>query len=122
CARRKISRAAAKRRAIFPVKRKARSGLRVVSGHRAYEINHAATNLGVLDTHERLVELDPFRARQEVHHVVRLFRLGHTRNGLAVRTGSILKEERYRDRKDAGDMLQAAGADAVGALLVFLDL
>src|SRR5580692_801158 len=33
-----------------------------------------------------------------------------------------LEEERNRHLKDLGNVLQAAGADAIGALLVFLDL
>ena len=36
--------------------------------------------------------------------------------------GRALKKERYRDLQDMGNLLQPAGADAVGALFVFLDL
>src|SRR5690606_21462343 len=99
-----------------------RSGFRVFAGHALHEINDPAPKLRILDLHERPVELQTFRARQEIHDVAGLPRLVHA--GLPVRrtSGGVLEEERHRDLQDAGNMLQTAGADAVRALLVLLDL
>src|SRR5262245_12128004 len=63
--------------------------------------------------HERLSEREPVGRGEEVRHMSR-------RRCLSVRRP--VEEERYRDLQDMRDVLQAARADAVPSLLVFLHL
>jgi hypothetical protein len=84
----------------------------------------AAAQFWVPDTHERLHQRQAIRRGEEICHVGGrgsisrpLGRLPHTRRG-----GRALEEERDRHLQDLGNVLQSAGADAVGPLFVFLDL
>jgi hypothetical protein len=61
-----------------------------------------------------------FRARQEVGHESGRPRFLEALFGRCA--GRILEEERDRDLQHGRDVLQPAGTDSIGALLVFLDL
>src|SRR5262245_60157056 len=100
----------------------AASPFRFLTRQCADEVDDAATQLGVLDVDERLVELDSLRARKEINHVMSRLPFGEPTRISRRRAARILEEERYGHGQDARDMLQAARANAIGALLVFLDL
>ena len=96
----------------------------VVVGEAAHQVDDGAPRLGVGDAHEGLVELQAVAAAQELDDGV-LGRLlgkpvGHGRLRLA--GGSLLVEELYRHAQHLREIEQPAGADAVDALLVLLDL
>ncbi len=90
-------------------------------GQAFHKIEHALAHLGVLDLHEGQAELQPFAAGDEFHHRRRAFRFAHA--GLGAKLGGhALIEEVHRHIEDARHFEQAAGADAVDALFVFLNL
>src|SRR5581483_1766029 len=100
-----------------------RSGLGVLTRQRADEIDDLPPHLGVLHPQESAVELQALGAGEEVNHVACRFRLAHTGTRLFRRAARcVLKEERYRDLEDARNVLQAARANPVRALFVFLNL
>jgi hypothetical protein len=84
--------------------------------------NNRATQFRVFDEHEGLHQRKAIRRGEKIGHV------GDGDSGLpsrwpeARRSRATLEEERNRHLKDLGNVLQAAGADAIGALLVFLNL
>jgi hypothetical protein len=84
--------------------------------------NNRATQFRVFDEHESLHRRQAVRRGEKIGHV------GGGDSGLpsrepeARRGRPSLEEERNRHLKDLGNMPQAAGADAIGALLVFPDL
>ena len=88
---------------------------------RGDEIEDALAHLGVADLGEGAIELQPLAGRQEVDDIGAGRRLRqHRLAGLGRR--SALEEEGGRHFQHPRQLLQPAGADAVGALLVFLDL
>lgn len=97
------------------------SGLILLTRDRADEVDDPTTDLRIPDPEERLVELDAFRARQEIDNemgwlpLLQPGRLGGTAR-------RVLEEERDRDRQDPGDVLKATRTDPVGTFFVFLDL
>ena len=77
--------------------------------------------LRVLDPHESLGERESVRRGEKVGHIGR--RRNHFRRlGCTRYARRAFEEERHRDLQDVGDVLQPARADAVRAILVFLDL
>src|ERR1700738_3502187 len=86
-----------------------------------HELDDASLEHRVLDPHEGLGERESVRRGEKVGHIGRgrgrFRRLGCTRYARRA-----FEEERHRDLQDVGDLLQSARADAVRALLVFLDL
>src|SRR5690606_861861 len=92
----------------------------VVVGQGAHQFDDPAPHLGVADAGEGAVEQEALRARQEVDAIGRLAVLGEALLRRPPRRA--LEEVGDGNLEDRGDGLEAAGADAVGALLVFLDL
>jgi hypothetical protein len=84
--------------------------------------NNRATQFRVFDEHEGLHQRQAIRRGEKIGHVGGGDSRLASRVPKARRGRPTLEEERNRHLKDLGDMLQAAGADAVGALLVFLNL
>jgi len=84
----------------------------------------SATQLWVFETHERLHQRQAIRRGEEISHVDGRGGFSRPLSRLtdAERGGRTLEEEWNRHLKDLGDVLQAAGADAVGSLLILLDL
>jgi hypothetical protein len=81
-----------------------------------------APNLRVFDSSVCLYQCHPIRRREKSTHVTR-YRIAtfcqFREMKLARRP---LKEKRHRYTKDVRQLMKTAGANAVGALLVFLDL
>src|ERR1700730_14598747 len=94
---------------------------RLARGDLFDQIDDAATELGIGDARECARQRQTFRGREEIGDVGRRASFAETfgRSG-AGRTS--LEQEGDRDLEDLGDLLDAAGADPVGAFLVFLDL
>ena len=86
-----------------------------------HELDDTLLELRVLDPHEGLGERESVRRGEKVGHLGRqwshFLRLGCSRY-----TRRAFEEERHRDLQDVRDVLQPARANAVRALLVFLDL
>src|SRR5947209_8446479 len=84
-------------------------------------VDDAAAKLGVGEARERARQRQSFRGGEEIGDVSRrvLFEVS-IRGGPGA--GRALEQERYRDLQDVADLLQPAGADAVGTLFVFLHL
>jgi hypothetical protein len=84
--------------------------------------NDRAPNLRMFDSSERPHQCDPIRRREKINDVTRHRRpaFGEFREmNLARRS---LKEKRHRYMKDVRQLVKAAGANAVSALLILLDL
>src|SRR5271169_2563571 len=95
----------------------------LVVGDLLDQVDDAPSQLGIVDTRERLGERQPVRGREKIGDIGGRGRLTYvvvTRSRLNVRRA--LEEERDRHLKDVGNVLQPAGADPIGAFLVFLDL
>src|SRR5664280_693330 len=84
------------------------------------QFDDAAAQLAVLDLHERLGQRETVGGGEEVRHIGRRGRFAHA--GMFGQMRAAFEEKRNRHLQDVGNMLQPAGADAVGALLVFLHL
>ena len=86
--------------------------------------NDGATQFCIFDTHKRLHQIQAICRGEEVAHVGGRgsFSRLPSRWPNARRGRRALKEKRNRHPKDLGDVLQSAGADAVGTVLVFLNL
>ena len=93
----------------------------VLVGDLLDEIDNAAAQLFVLDACERLDQRKPIRSGDEFGDIVRRRSFTHAA-AAAVKMRRALEEKRCRHLQDIGDLLQPAGADAVGALLVLLHL
>jgi hypothetical protein len=85
------------------------------------QVDDGAAEFAVGDAREGADQRQSFGSREEIGDVSRRGRLA---DAFRVHRGAgdAFEQERHRDLKDFGNLLQAAGADAVGALLVFLDL
>jgi hypothetical protein len=84
--------------------------------------NDGAPNLGVFDSRVRPYQRDPIGRREKSTYITRYRRptfRAFRQMKLARRP---LKEKRHRYPKDVRQLMKTAGADAVGALLVLLDL
>jgi hypothetical protein len=84
--------------------------------------NDGAPNLRVFDSRVCPYQRDPIGRREKSTHVIRYRRptfWAFWEMKLARRS---LEEKRHRHAKDVRHLMKAAGADAVGALLVFLHL
>src|SRR5215470_10047948 len=105
--------------AVIP---RCRNSILALPGDLLDKIDDTATQLGVLNTHECFGQGKSIRGGKKVRYV-------GGRGGL---TGSIgpaaryrrgaLEEECHRYLENVRNLLQAAGTDAVGSLLVFLNL
>src|ERR1043165_8135438 len=89
--------------------------------HLLDQLDDAAAQLRVGDAHESLDEREPVVGREEVRDVGRRRRFVEAGRAPRRRRRT-LEEERDRHLQDERDLLQAARADAIGALLVFLNL
>src|ERR1700736_5281403 len=85
------------------------------------QIDNATSELGLLDLHEGLGEGKPVRGGEKVRYVGRGGGLAHA-VALRVDARRALEEECHRDLENMGNLLQSAGSDPVGSLLVFLHL
>ena len=81
--------------------------------------NNSAAQFRVWDVHERLYQSQAVRRGEEIIHVRIGVRNLHRRSRLARRS---VEEKWNRHLKDLRDLLQPAGANAVGSLLIFLNL
>jgi hypothetical protein len=96
------------------------AGSHVLRGDLLDKPNNRAAQFRVFDEHEGLHQRQAIRRGEKIGHV------GSGDSGLpsggpeARRVRPTLEEERNRHPKDLGNMLQSAGADAIGALLVLL--
>ena len=84
------------------------------------QIDDAPAQFAALDFHERLGQRQAIGSGEKVRHIGRRRRFPHA--GMARHIRRAFEEERHRYLQDIGDLLQPAGADTVGALLVFLNL
>src|SRR5579862_8353202 len=95
----------------------------LVVGDLLDQVDDAPSQLGIADARKCLGERQSVRGGEKIGDIGRRRRLTHVvvaRSRLSMRRA--LEEERDRHLKDIRNMLQPAGADAVGAFLVFLDL
>ena len=85
------------------------------------EMNDVTAELGLIDPHERCGERKSVRSGEEVAHVARRRRrtLPDWRSRWRRRA---LEEERHRNLQDMRDVLEAARADSICTLFVFLHL
>jgi hypothetical protein len=81
--------------------------------------DYSAPHFRVRDAHERLYQSQAIRRGEEIIHVQ--VRVGNLCNPSRLTRHSV-EEERNRHSKDLGYVLQPAGANAVGSLLIFLNL
>src|SRR5580692_9247932 len=87
------------------------------------EVDNPPSQLGVADAHEGFGERQAIRGGEKIRNVSRRGRLAQSvRPRRAGNAWRAFEEERHRHLQDQRDLLQAAGADAVRSLLVFLDL
>src|SRR3974390_3465277 len=100
--------------------RDARSAL-ASGGDLLHEIDDAAPKLWFVDARESLRERKPFRRGEEIRNISGRGRVLR-RTARPRQVGRPLEEELDRNLQDLRNLLQAAGTDAVGALLIFLDL
>ena len=89
--------------------------------HLLDQLHDAPAQLRARDPHERLDERQPVIGGEKIGDVAGGWRFLQSRR-VAGRRWSALEEERHRHLEDEGDLLQPARTDAIGALLVFLDL
>lgn len=93
-----------------------------LSSERLDQLDDLAPDLAIGNLHEGTIELQPFGRGQEIDDVVGAGCFGQAPRGGRVLTRSVFEEEGDRDIENGGDILETAGANAVGALFVFLDL
>ena len=86
-------------------------------GKTLHQVEHALAHLGVLDLHECQRELQTLAAGYEFEHWRRHFRIAESG-----RIAHAFIKEIHRHIEDARHFVKAAGADAIDAFLVFLDL
>ncbi len=86
------------------------------------QIDHAAANGRVLDPHEGPGKLQALAGGDELCDVARLAIVGEAGGRRSVRHRRAVEEEGHVDAQDARQLLEPAGADPVGSLLVLLDL
>src|SRR6185312_2419585 len=91
---------------------------RLACGDLLDQIDDAAAELGIADARERARQRQTFRSREEVGDVGRRGSFAET-FGRSSAGWTSLEQEGDRDLEDLGDLLDAAGADPVGAFLVF---
>src|SRR5690606_14855265 len=84
------------------------------------QVENLLAHLRVANADEGAIELETFRAAQKIDHVTGA--VGFRESAGAILARSILEEERDRHVEYRRNRLQAARADAVRALLIFLDL
>jgi hypothetical protein len=84
--------------------------------------NDRAPNLRVFDSSVCLYQCHPIGRREKSTHVTRYRRPTFREFREMKLARRPLKEKRHRYTKDVRQLVKAAGADAVGALLVLLDL
>jgi hypothetical protein len=86
--------------------------------------NDGGTQFCIFDAHERLHQIQAVGCREEIVHVRGRGCVGRPLRRLreAGRCRRALEEKRNRHLKDLGEVLQAARADAIGPLLILLDL
>src|SRR3984893_7485045 len=95
----------------------------LVVGDLLDQVDDAPSQLGIIDTCKRLGEGEAVRGGEKIGDIGgrgRLTDVVVARSRLDVRRA--LEEERDRHLKDVRNVLQPAGADPIGAFLVFLDL
>jgi hypothetical protein len=85
------------------------------------EMNDVAPELWLLDPHERLCERKSVRSGKEVSHVARRRRRALS-DWRSRRRRRAFEEERYWHLQDLRDVMEAARADPICTLLVFLYL
>jgi len=91
------------------------------------ETDDAATHVRVLNPPECRYQREPVRRREAVGHVCRRRRFAGRLRAFSLRLRveldrSAVEEERHRHLQDQRYLLYARRTDAIGALLVFLDL
>jgi hypothetical protein len=91
----------------------------VTAGDLLDEMDDVPTEHGLLDPHERFGEHKPVRSGEEVAYVTRGRRRGALSDWRA-RWRRRAVEEGYRDLQNVRDVLEAARADPISALVVFL--
>jgi hypothetical protein len=109
--------AARRRRQINALK-----SIGTVGGKGFHEIYDPAAHLHVGDLDEGAVELKPFRTAAEFDCESHRRILGKSAIARGLLTRGILEKESDRHAEDGGYCLQAAGADAIRALFILLDL
>src|SRR5580704_17823700 len=95
----------------------------LVVGDLLDQVDDATPQLGIIDARERLGEGEAVRGGEKIGDIGGRRRLTHmlvARSRLNMRRA--LEEECDRHLEDIRNLLQPAGADPVGAFLVFLDL
>jgi hypothetical protein len=80
------------------------------------------TKSGISDSTERLHKSDAVGRREKINDVPRYCRPGFNELREMKLARRSFKEKRHRHVKDVRELLKTAGANAVGALLVLLDL
>ncbi len=85
------------------------------------QFDDVAAQLAVLDAHEGLDQRKPVDGGEKLGDIGRRDGLAHAA-AMPARRRRALEEKRNRHLQDVAHLLQAAGADAVGALFVFLHL
>ncbi|CUX40725.1 hypothetical protein AGR5A_Cc90298 [Agrobacterium genomosp. 5 str. CFBP 6626] len=93
-----------------------------LGGERLDEIDETTANLWVGNLHKCAVQLQTFRRRQEIHHVVGAGCFRHAGRAANLIAGRVFEEEGNGYVQNPRYVLQAAGADTVRALFVLLDL
>jgi hypothetical protein len=83
------------------------------------KLDNSAAQFRVWDLHESLYQSQAVRRGEEIIHVQ--VRVGNLYSPSRLTRHSV-EEERNRHLKDLGYVLQPAGANAVGSLLIFLNL
>src|SRR4029077_20561433 len=87
------------------------------------EVDDAPPQLGIVDTHECLGERQAVGCSEKIGHVSGCRRLAHAlRPRHAGNNRRAIEEERHRYLENVRNLLQPAGANAVGALFVLLHL
>jgi len=90
---------------------------------RPYQVDDAFADFGIADLDEGTVQLESFAAVQELEDESFGVGFGHPARWTPVADmRRFLEKELNRDVENSRDLEQAAGADAVHALLVFLYL
>src|ERR1700730_4691728 len=81
------------------------------------QIDDGAAHLGVGDAREGTRQRQTFGSSEKIGNIGRRGALAEA-VGIGRAARSAVEQKRYRDLQDFGNLLQAAGADAVGALFV----
>ena len=90
-------------------------------GHLLNALDDAAPELGIGDAREGAGERQSFRCGKKIRNISGRLRLAQPGESIGA-SRSAFEQKRHRDLKNIGNLLQAACPDAVGALLVFLNL